>query len=76
MYGEIVSETKVKLTLVNTIDQGMAERGLLNESDVRKAEVEAVMDTGAVPLVITEALRKAGVRHKKKQCRNAGGWKK
>jgi hypothetical protein len=57
MYGEIVGATKVKLTLVNTIDQGMAERGLLNESDVRKTEVEAVVDTGAAPLVIPEALR-------------------
>jgi clan AA aspartic protease len=52
-----MGETKAKLTLVNTIDQVMAERGLIKETDVRKAEVEAVVDTGAAPLVIPEALR-------------------
>jgi clan AA aspartic protease len=52
-----MGETKVKLMLVNTIDQGMAKRGLLNESQIRKAEVEAVVDTGAAPLVIPENLR-------------------
>jgi clan AA aspartic protease len=52
-----MGETKVKLTLVNTIDQGMAKRGLLKESQIRKVEVEAVVDTGAAPLVIPENLR-------------------
>lgn len=52
-----MGETKVKLTLVNTIDQGMAKRGLLNESQIRKVEIEAVVDTGATPLVIPENLR-------------------
>ncbi|MDR1256657.1 MAG: retroviral-like aspartic protease family protein [Spirochaetaceae bacterium] len=52
-----MGETTAKITLVNTIDQGMAERGLIKESQIRKAEVEAVVDTGATPLVIPETLR-------------------
>jgi clan AA aspartic protease len=52
-----MGETRAKLTLVNTIDQGMAKAGVIEESQIRKAEVEAVVDTGATPLVIPEALR-------------------
>jgi clan AA aspartic protease len=72
-----MGETKAKLTLVNTIDQGMAKRGLLKESDVRKAEVEAVVDTGATPLVIPEALRvKLGLDIKKSSAVTLAGGKR
>ncbi|MDR3343505.1 MAG: aspartyl protease family protein [Treponema sp.] len=51
--GEVVE----KITLVNAIDAGMARRGIIKESDVRQVTVDAIVDTGAGPLVITEALR-------------------
>jgi predicted aspartyl protease len=51
--GEVVE----KITLVNAIDEGMFQRGIIKELEVRKVTVDAVVDTGAGPLVITEALR-------------------
>ncbi|MDR3325555.1 MAG: hypothetical protein LBS82_06205 [Spirochaetaceae bacterium] len=51
--GEVVE----KITLVNAIDAGMARRGVIKEADVRQVTVDALVDTGAGPLVITEALR-------------------
>jgi predicted aspartyl protease len=55
--GGVMGETKVKLTLVNEYDRLSAKAGVIKESQIRKAEVEAVVDTGATPLVIPEALR-------------------
>jgi clan AA aspartic protease len=52
-----MGETKAKLTLVNEYDRLSAKAGVIKESQIRKAEVEAVVDTGATPLVIPEALR-------------------
>ncbi|MDR3333862.1 MAG: aspartyl protease family protein [Treponema sp.] len=51
--GEVVE----KITLVNALDAGMARHGIIKESDVRQVTVDAVVDTGAGPLVITEAMR-------------------
>jgi predicted aspartyl protease len=51
--GEVVE----KVTLINAIDAGNARRGIIKEADVRQLIVDAVVDTGAGPLVITEALR-------------------
>jgi clan AA aspartic protease len=51
--GEVV-ET---ITLVNAWDAGNARRGLIKEAEVRQVTVDAVVDTGAGPLVITEAMR-------------------
>jgi clan AA aspartic protease len=51
--GEVVE----KITLVNAGDATMARRGVIKEADVRKITVDAVVDTGSGPLVITEALR-------------------
>jgi clan AA aspartic protease len=52
-----MGETKAKLTLVNEYDRLSAKAGVIKESQIRRAEVEAVVDTGATPLVIPEALR-------------------
>jgi clan AA aspartic protease len=52
-----MGETKAKLTLVNIKDELLADVGVIAESQIRKAEVEAIVDTGATPLVIPEALR-------------------
>jgi predicted aspartyl protease len=51
--GEVVE----KITLVNARDAGNARHGVIKESEVRKLIVDAVIDTGAGPLVITEATR-------------------
>lgn len=52
-----MGEAKAKITLTNVIDQGMAQRGFLKEPEVRRVEVEAVVDTGATTMVIPETLR-------------------
>jgi clan AA aspartic protease len=51
--GEVVE----KITLVNAGDATMVKRGIIKEADVRRVTVDAVVDTGAGPLVITEAMR-------------------
>jgi predicted aspartyl protease len=52
-----VGETKAKLTLVNEYDRLSAKAGVIKESQIRKVEVEAALDTGATPLVMPETLR-------------------
>jgi predicted aspartyl protease len=52
-----MGEVKEKITLVNTRDAGNARRGIIKESEVRQLTVDAVVDTGAGPLVISEAMR-------------------
>ena len=47
-----------ELTLKNAIDIADYERGLIKEQDVRSVIVKAVVDTGAMSLVISEELRK------------------
>jgi clan AA aspartic protease len=51
--GEVVE----KITLVNVRDAANARSGYIKESAVRQITVDAVVDTGAGPLVITEAMR-------------------
>jgi predicted aspartyl protease len=51
--GEVVE----RITLVNAHDAGDLRRGRIKEADVRQVTVDAIVDTGAGPLVITEALR-------------------
>ena len=45
------------ITIKNQFDVSFAEKGLKNEEDIRQATVEAVVDTGAPTLCITEELR-------------------
>jgi len=45
-----------EITLKNAKDEGKALDGLIKEEDVRAATVQAVVDTGAMSLVITEEL--------------------
>ncbi|GAB6392057.1 MAG: aspartyl protease family protein [Treponematales bacterium] len=52
-----MGETIAKIRLVNSVDQILAMRGVLKESEVRQRVVDAVVDTGAYTLVIPEALR-------------------
>ncbi|MDR3341534.1 MAG: aspartyl protease family protein [Treponema sp.] len=51
--GEVVE----KITLVNVGDAINLRRGIIKEVDVRQLTVDAIVDTGAGPLVITEAVR-------------------
>ena len=46
-----------EITLVNPLDEAFAEHGYLNRKDIRAATVQAIVDTGAVSMVITEELR-------------------
>jgi predicted aspartyl protease len=52
-----MGEAVEKITLVNAGDAINVRRGIIKESEVRQVTVEAIVDTGAGPLVITEALR-------------------
>ena len=48
--GEIVAS----MDLENTSDSGIVRRGLRDESTIRRATVDGVVDTGAVMLVLPE----------------------
>ncbi len=41
-----------KIRLVNAWDRGSADRGLIDESQVRAIEIEALVDTGATTLAL------------------------
>ena len=47
-----------EITLKNANDVGNHERGLVGEDNIRSETVTALVDTGAMSLVITEELRK------------------
>jgi clan AA aspartic protease len=46
-----------EITLRNVVDDADCKRGIIKEQDIRSATVTAVVDTGAMSLVITEELR-------------------
>ena len=46
------------ITLKNVKDIMKAEEGLINEAEIRHATVQAMVDTGARTLVISEAIRR------------------
>jgi clan AA aspartic protease len=52
-----MGEVRTEITLVNSRDAGKAVDGLIPESEVRRLTVNAVVDTGAVTLVINEETR-------------------
>src|SRR2546430_16589670 len=49
-----MGEVKVEIELENTLDRGMALRGLLPEDQVRSFKVRVLADTGAVMLVLPQ----------------------
>jgi clan AA aspartic protease len=58
-----MGEVRTEITLVNSREAGKAQDGLIPESEVRRLTVNAVVDTGAVTLVINEETReKLGLR--------------
>jgi clan AA aspartic protease len=60
MMGQVLTE----ITLVNVEDAAYARGGFISNDKVRKETVQAVVDTGAMRLVITEELfQKLGLVH-------------
>jgi clan AA aspartic protease len=58
-----MGEVRTEITLINSRDTGNAQDGLIPESKIRQLTVNAVVDTGAVTLVINEETReKLGLR--------------
>jgi clan AA aspartic protease len=49
--------TYAEITIKNSRDAGNAREGLIEEGDVRSVTVQAVVDTGAMTLVINEELQ-------------------
>jgi clan AA aspartic protease len=47
-----------KITLVNSMDLGLAKRGYISEDQIRSIEVDAMPDTGAWTLIINEETRR------------------
>jgi clan AA aspartic protease len=54
-----MGQTYTEITLKNARDKGNAREGIIKESEVREVRVEAMADTGAITLVITEDVRRA-----------------
>ena len=48
---------RTEITLKNAIDMGTANRGMIKDSEIRQTTVTAVVDTGAITLVINEEIR-------------------
>ena len=47
-----MGEVRVKVKLTNSLDLGLARRGKIAESEIRRYEADALIDTGAVSSVI------------------------
>lgn len=47
-----MGEIRVKVRLTNAIDEALARRGQLADDQIRRCEVDAMVDTGAVRTVI------------------------
>ena len=46
-----------EITLKNATDVAMARRGIIKEQEIRQTTVQAMVDTGASTLIISEAIR-------------------
>jgi len=47
-----MGEVRVKVTLINAIDEGLARRGQISAKEIRVYETEALVDTGSVSPVL------------------------
>jgi predicted aspartyl protease len=56
--GERMGQIHEEITLKNAVDVGMGKYGLISEEKIRETTVQALVDTGAITLVINEGLRK------------------
>jgi clan AA aspartic protease len=55
---EDVGIVRAEITLKNAGDVTSARRGFIKETEIRQAVVQAVVDTGAMTLVINEQMRR------------------
>ena len=46
-----------EITMINSADSSICQRGLIKEQEIRSIKVQAVVDTGAMDLIIPEELR-------------------
>ena len=51
---EPMGEIRSNVTLENTVDRGVVDRGHGQETDIRRTTVDGMMDTGAVSLVLPQ----------------------
>jgi len=49
-----MGETRVDITLKNISDENLYKNGYISDKDIRSVEVKALVDTGAVSIVINE----------------------
>jgi clan AA aspartic protease len=58
-----MGEIRVKVRLTNALDEALARRGQLTAGQVRTAELDAVVDTGAVRTVVpTQVIQDLGLQ--------------
>ena len=64
--GENMGEVKTKIKLTNFGDVRVYERNLIKKEEIRKTEVEMLVDTGATMLTISEDVaQKIGIKKEK-----------
>jgi clan AA aspartic protease len=57
-----MGEVRVKIKIINAIDEGLFRRGKLLKEEIRFYETDALVDTGAVPSVLpVEIVQKIGL---------------
>ena len=52
--GESMGEIRSDVTLENTLDRGLVDRGHGEDADVRRSTIDGIVDTGAVTLVLPQ----------------------
>ena len=57
-----MGEVRVKVKIINAIDEGLFRRGKLSKEEIRVYETDALVDTGAIPSVLPiEIVQKLGL---------------
>jgi clan AA aspartic protease len=57
-----MGEVRVKIKIINAIDEGLFRRGKLLKEEIRFYETDALVDTGAIPSVLPiEIVQKIGL---------------
>jgi predicted aspartyl protease len=58
-----MGEVRIKIKLINAIDEGLARRGYITEREIRSGEFEAVVETGSVATVLPlEVIEQLGLK--------------
>ncbi len=57
-----MGEVRVKIKIINAIDEGLFRRGKISKDEIRVYETDALVDTGAIPSVVPiEIVQKLGL---------------